>query len=335
MKMENLKRISIVLPVLNGARFIREQMDSLVNQTYPIYELIVQDNCSTDNTVDILNEYAAEYQFVRIINNKERKSLNENFYSAMEVATGEYIALSDCDDVWELDKIESQIKSIGDKWLCGGLSRPFNEHGYLPFDNRMPNIQIERLIHIASALPGNTMLIKRDILSLILQYRHVWYVYDHTISLIAGSYNQIAYINKILVNHREHASSATFTVPVMDRSGKKNKSIANILKSIARTFRLYFEIKLKKREWFSEAYNLLNSLPEKNSMKSDAQKIAYYQSQSGIINYVKLTCMYVKVRTKLFHVVEKDNLFTLLRALYYPISCSDYFRYMSKRYAKK
>jgi len=170
---------------------------------------------------------------------------------------------------------------------------------------------------------------------LILQHRTANIQYDHLISIIAGSYDKITFSGKVLVNYRVHQTSATYTVPVMDRSGKRNRRLSNIIRSFFRTFRLYFEIRSNIREWFVMVYDILKSLPEDNTVKADAQKIAFYQSQSGIINYIKLTCMYVKVRTNLFHVVEKDNLFTLLRALYYPISCSDYFRYMSRRYAKK
>ena len=51
------KNVSIILCTYNGARFLREQLDSIVNQTYPIYELIIQDDCSTDSTESIAKEY--------------------------------------------------------------------------------------------------------------------------------------------------------------------------------------------------------------------------------------------------------------------------------------
>jgi len=48
----------------NGAKYIREQLDSIINQTYPIFEIIIQDDCSTDDTVDIIREYAETHSFI-------------------------------------------------------------------------------------------------------------------------------------------------------------------------------------------------------------------------------------------------------------------------------
>jgi glycosyltransferase involved in cell wall biosynthesis len=326
--------ISVVMAVYNGARYIREQLESLVHQTCPIFELIIQDNCSTDNTFDILEEYARNYPYIRILKNDYNKGVNENFYSAMEQATGDYIALTDSDDRWELDKLEYQVKHIGDYWLCSGFSKPFSETGVLCFDSRVPNCRIERLIHIASILPGQTMLVKRELIPLILKYRTFPILYDHVISLIVGSYDKITFANKILVNYRVHATSESYTVPVMDRSGKTNKRLPNIIKSSCRTFLLYLELRGKMREWFLMIYQILQSLPTEDCVNADAQKIALYQSRKGFINYLKLTCLYVRLRKRIFHVEEKDSILTFLRAIYFPISCSDYFRYMSKSYKR-
>lgn len=326
--------ISVVIAVYNGAKYIREQLESLVHQTYPIFELIIQDDNSTDHTFEILQEYAGNYPYVRIFRNESRKGMNENFFSAMEQATGDYIAICDADDRWEPDKLENQIKYIGDNWLCGGFSKPFSETGSLDFNGRVPNYKIERLVHIASCLPGHTILLKRDILPLILKYRTFPIIYDHLISLVAGSYGKITFVDKVVVNYRVHSASATYTTPVMNHSGKGNKGLVNIIKSVFRTFFLYMEIREQMREWFTMILQILQSLPAEGSVNAEAQKIALCQSRKGFVNYLKLTCLYVKLRKKIFHVEEKDGILTALRAIYFPVSCSDYFRYMSKSYKK-
>jgi glycosyltransferase involved in cell wall biosynthesis len=331
---EKSKNISVVMAVYNGTKYIREQLESLVHQTYPIFELIIQDDCSTDNTIDILEEYSRNYSYIRIFKNEYRKGMNENFFSAMERAMGDYIAITDSDDRWELDKLEHQIKYIGDNWLCTGFSKPFSETENLEFDNRKPNYQIERLIHINS-IPGHTMLIRRELLPIILKYRNLPFVYDHIIALIISSYNKITFVDKVLVNYRVHPTSETYFVPVMNRSGKGNKRLPNIIKSSFRTFFLYIELRGKICNRFLSIYRFLQSLPSEDSVNTDAQKIALYQSLKGFANYLKLTCLYVKLRKKIFHVEEKDGILTLLRAIYFPISCSDYFRDESKRYKRK
>jgi glycosyltransferase involved in cell wall biosynthesis len=331
---ENMN-VSVVIAVYNGSKYIREQLESLVHQTYPIFELIIQDDNSTDNTFEILQEYVRNYPYVRVFRNENRKGMNENFFSAMERAAGDYIAICDADDIWELDKLENQITQIGDNWLCSGFSKPFSETERLDFDSRVPNYKIERLIHIASCLPGHTMLIKRDIIPLILRFRTFPFIYDHIISLVIGSYDKITFVNKVLVNYRVHQTSATYTVPVMSRSGKGNRRLPNIIRSVFRTFSLYIEIKGKMSDWFKMVLQILQSLPVENSMNMDAQKIALYQSQKGMINCLKLICIYIKMRKKIFHVEEKNVVLSILRAIYFPVSCSDYFRYMSRHYNRK
>jgi len=61
----NKPTVSIILCTYNGARFIREQLDSIVAQTYPLLEVIIQDDGSTDDTVAICNEYAARFPYIK------------------------------------------------------------------------------------------------------------------------------------------------------------------------------------------------------------------------------------------------------------------------------
>ncbi|HJA88732.1 MAG TPA: glycosyltransferase, partial [Candidatus Parabacteroides intestinavium] len=98
------KRVSIVMCTYNGERFLREQIDSLLNQTYPLYEIIIQDDSSTDGTRRVVQEYADKYDTIKPCINKAERGVNANFFSAMHLATGDYIAICDQDDIWEKNK---------------------------------------------------------------------------------------------------------------------------------------------------------------------------------------------------------------------------------------
>lgn len=127
------QKVSVVVCTYNGERYVREQIDSIIAQTYPIHEIILQDDGSTDGTFDILCDYANRYANVTVWHNEAGKGVSRNFFSAMARATGDYIALSDQDDVWEKDKIEIQMEALlhdgKDKLLCFGRSVPFSEGG--------------------------------------------------------------------------------------------------------------------------------------------------------------------------------------------------------------
>ena len=107
-----MKTVSVVMCTYNGAKYLREQLDSIISQTYPIYELIVQDDCSTDETVAIIKEYMEKYSFIKLYVNEHNLGFNLNFKSVCMKATGDFVALSDQDDVWFPDKIQKQVNMI-------------------------------------------------------------------------------------------------------------------------------------------------------------------------------------------------------------------------------
>lgn len=99
-----MKTVSIVMCTYNGEQFLREQLDSILAQTYPIHELIIQDDCSTDHTADIVREYARQYPFIRFHANISNLGFNRNFQDALSKAEGDYIAIADQDDIWYEEK---------------------------------------------------------------------------------------------------------------------------------------------------------------------------------------------------------------------------------------
>ena len=327
-KMEN--KISVVMCTFNGEKYLKEQIESIINQTYPVHELIIQDDCSTDHTMDILRKYEREYTYIHVFSNEKQKGINDNFFSAMARATSDYIAISDQDDIWELDKIERQMEAIGDNWLSGCFSKPFAEGDDVTvhFDQRKPNVYIERLIYMAAAMPGHTLLLKKSLIDLV-PCENSFLFYDHLLSITAASYEKISFLEKVLVHQRRHLNAVTYIKPI-----NIQRNIKNFYHYFIRTLSNYVELRNEIRSYFQQMYNLLEALPEQGSVKSDAQKLALYQSEKGIAAYVKLTALCVKLRKKIFHTEEKSNFVSILRAIYFPISCSDYFRNLSKKQTK-
>lgn len=116
--MDTSKTVDVVMCTYNGERYLREQLDSIIGQTYPIHRLIVQDDRSTDGTVAIVREYAARYPFISLYVNGRNLGYNLNFKSAVMRATADFVAISDQDDVWFADKIARQVEAIGGHNIC-------------------------------------------------------------------------------------------------------------------------------------------------------------------------------------------------------------------------
>jgi glycosyltransferase involved in cell wall biosynthesis len=139
------KKISVVMCTFNGEKYLREQLDSILNQTYPIYEIYIQDDCSTDNTASILKEYQEKFPIISYSVNKENLGVHENFFSAFEKVSGEFIAISDQDDIWLPEKLQKVAEMIGENLLCFSRSIPFSNDGsFFHFDKEIPNYGLER-----------------------------------------------------------------------------------------------------------------------------------------------------------------------------------------------
>jgi len=102
-----MELVSIIMPTYNCGRFIRESIDSVLSQTYTAWELLIVDDCSTDDTADIVSSYAdARIHYMRNEHNMGA-ALTRN--KALREAKGQYIAFLDSDDLWVPEKLEKQI----------------------------------------------------------------------------------------------------------------------------------------------------------------------------------------------------------------------------------
>ena len=322
--MEEIAKVSVVMCTYNGEKFLEEQIDSIVNQTYPVYELIIQDDNSIDNTWDILKTYEEKYSFIKVFRNEKAKGINKNFISAIQRAKGEYIAVSDQDDIWDSHKIEHQINSIENKMLSSGFSRPFSDKGIkIHFDRRIPNYDLERVVYLSS-LAGHTMLFRKDFMDVVpdVDKWASFLLYDHLFQIIAAAYDSISFCDEILVYQRRHISAATYGIPF-----SYDKTFSGIMNYLSRTYSLYRKLRPFMRDHFLQIYELLSSLPEEAIAKEEARKMALYQSQKSFFSFLKLQYICVRLRNKIFYAKEKNQVLALLRAIYFPISCSEYFRY--------
>ena len=119
--------ISIAMATYNGEKYLREQIDSILNQTIQDFELIVCDDCSTDTTWNILQDYQSQDRRIKCYRNEENLGFKKNFEKAIGLCTGEYIALSDQDDIWLPEHLEKLVNIIGNADLACGTELLFSD----------------------------------------------------------------------------------------------------------------------------------------------------------------------------------------------------------------
>lgn len=109
--------VSIIVPVYNAEKFIRETMDCVVAQTYPRWELLLVEDCSRDGTVAVIEEYIRENGEgrIRLINQPENMGAARARNRGLQEAIGRYIAYLDADDLWLPEKLEKELEFMEQK----------------------------------------------------------------------------------------------------------------------------------------------------------------------------------------------------------------------------
>jgi glycosyltransferase involved in cell wall biosynthesis len=218
----SLPLISIVLCTYNGEAFLRQQLDSLLAQTYPNLEIVVCDDCSTDGTRAILMEYGRDERF-RLHFNEQNLGYSKNFEQCAQLATGDYISFCDQDDIWLHDKIEKLYRAIE------GYSLVFSDSLLVDKNGKSLGKKLSDIRGLVSfsdtkgfvfynMVSGHTMLIARAVLQKGLPIPPEEY-HDWWFAIIAASLNGGRYLDEVLTHYRQH--DKTVTINIVD---KKNHS---------------------------------------------------------------------------------------------------------------
>ena len=169
MKKQTSKLISIVMPVYNAGLFLRESLDSVLFQTYKDWELICVDDGSTDNSLDILQEYALTDLRIKVFKNKKNLGVSATTNVAIRKCHGQYLARMDADDVMTPDRLEKQIKFLKRNQkviVLGGQCQLINEKGEKIGQKLFPltNTEIYQMMYEAMPIQQPTMIINLKLL---------------------------------------------------------------------------------------------------------------------------------------------------------------------------
>ena len=329
MTQEN-KTVSVVMCTYNGGKYIREQLDSIVAQTYQPCEIIIQDDGSTDDTMDIVAEYAQRYPIIRITQNERGKGINNNFFSAIEKVRGEFVAISDQDDIWKHDKIEVMLAAIDKKMMCVGRSVPFYDEGdkrvHVHYDQRKPNCNIVRMMY--ASMPGHCTLFRKELLQHLPShletrpiYTHTWY--DVILGQTAAALDSIILLDRVITMQRRHVDAASYK----DVDTKRLRSMGNGAYIVWWGIKHYRQVKPLMAKHFAVRGGFIESIQSDAPIYRDAVKLMKCESHTGLRAFLGLERWDVKYRHVLFYTYEKDPV-ALVRALLHPFMQVYNYRYL-------
>ena len=207
--------IAILLATYNGEKYIRDQIDSILYQSFSAFRLYISDDCSTDKTLDILNEYVKKDNRVHVVSQKENIGHLKNFEYLLRNVKEEIIFLSDQDDVWYNDKIEKTLNFYNhnnvslvhtDLEVVDQSFKTINKSmfkGRHLIDNKIKGGKFSDYI-LENRATGCTMCFHREILDIALPFSEEMQVHDWWLAICAFKYRGVKVFNEPTIKYRQH-----------------------------------------------------------------------------------------------------------------------------------
>ena len=210
------KKIDILMATYNGEKYLVEQLDSIINQTYRNWNLLIRDDNSTDKTLEIIQNYHKKDKRIKILkDNKGNLGIVRNFEELLKSSESEFIMFSDQDDIWVENKLDMYLKMI-EKIKNKG----FMIHSdAILFDKNKSNILKDTFISKKAInkglenvffnyfVQGATILISKEIKNFILPFPKEVYLHDRYIHLISELFFERIFVNKALIYYRQHGDN--------------------------------------------------------------------------------------------------------------------------------
>jgi len=258
--------IDILMAIYNGEKYINNQILSLFQQTHTNWKLYIRDDCSTDDTLNIVKKYVKQDRRITIVqDNKDNIGAGKSFFTLLEYSTSNWIIFCDQDDIWFEKKLEILLevgkkklnKSVPSLVYCDANAYSDKE-GIILYNSiqRLNAKKLNEFLFLNSGYQGSSVLFNKKLASLVKNYKREFFMHDDIISLIAFSLGEVIYIPKSLMLYRQHGKNVTGNL-VLNKFG--------IIKQFFRTnaFVLHKTHYNEKKMFFEEFSSLMNETNKK------------------------------------------------------------------------
>lgn len=209
--------VSVCMAVRNGARYVREQVDSILCQLGPADELVVSDDHSSDETIALIKAFDDPRISIYI---NERRGIVNNFEWALTHAKGDFIFLADQDDIWYPDKVEVMCRELEtcDAVVCDCALVKYEGEGIEQrvvlaqsffLYNRSRRGLLRNLMR--NSYMGCCMAFRRSVLQASLPFPARVGLHDSWIGVVAEARFRTKFIDRVLLDHRIHSANASTT----------------------------------------------------------------------------------------------------------------------------
>lgn len=213
--------VTILLAVYNGEKYLKEQIESLLNQSFSDINIIIRDDGSSDNSVSIINDFCQKHpEKISCISGNSTGSAKKNFATLLDACDDEYIMFCDQDDVWHHDKVEQTLKvmqraeaenkelpilvhtdlAVADERL-NVISNSFFDFQKISFVMSLPQLLVQNNV------TGCTVMINRALKQKCGAIPNECIMHDWWLALVAEAFGKIDCISKATIYYRQHGGN--------------------------------------------------------------------------------------------------------------------------------
>lgn len=279
--------VSIVLATYNGGRFLREQLESILSNTYQFWNVEICDDGSTDNTIEIAEEYVKKYpNKITLHKNHENLGITMNFLEGAKRAKGNYIMFCDQDDVWLPHKIERTLNRMQEEEQRAGRDVPIAVFT----DAKVVDIRLRKMydsfyktgaldtkkldlphLLIENKVIGCTTMFNRALLQQLKELPEFARYHDWWIALVAAVFGKLCFLDEVTIQYRQHGGNMVGSQSFFKYAIERTKYI-KVQKASLRT--------TEKQAWnFYEIY--------KNQMLEEQKQVIYDFAYLNNMNWLE------------------------------------------------
>ena len=268
-------KVTILMPVYNGEKYLSEQIESFLSQTYKEWELIIRNDGSNDNSQSIINIYCKRYpdKIKFVAEPKENLGLVKSLNVLLDHASSDYIMLSDQDDVWLPEKIEISLKKVqelegnGDIPVmictdakCVDTNLNVIEESFFESQKFQDGVigDTEKMMAL-NEVQGCTVMINKKAKEYICPLPDFMHIHDMWIGIMISHFGKVAYIPQPTLLYRQHDHNTLGSTSVsLSYYLRRTNTIGYFIKSRYLLIqRLPFKINFPKWLWYKLYYAFL------------------------------------------------------------------------------
>ena len=260
------QKVDILLATYNGEKYIKEQVESILNQTYENIQIIISDDCSTDKTRQVLKEYENNEK-IKIFYQEKNLGYVKNFEFLLKQVESNLYMLSDQDDVWKKEKVEKSVEKIESEKLdlvfgdlevvdenLNTLYKSYNRYTHLI--HKIKKYQKDyRLQYLYNCMTGCTIISRKNWIDKVLPFptNSKYMIHDYWLGLVIALNGKVGYIEEPYILYRQHGKNQVGSKKASKTASKLEK-VRNIsINTRIGTFETYvmheeiFDEKLRKQ----------------------------------------------------------------------------------------